>query len=1490
MPKRKPNKKRTYHITSQTAHQRAVEAWRTKHLRYQYGHARYVKHEGDAPDEPGKPLPEGTDAELGETKHEFEEIRTKQGEFTSLSGDVLKLPNGEVVENIDNLSAEELMALTQTSDVEPSKKLKGRIVKEPIDKLAVSSTEVGRLVDKKGKSLINSPADAIEKFPELMEFLHKHGYTSIETRKGVAWKNKAGDKIEILENGDIHENGTPVVVSNYNFVPSEESVLTYEAPEKPAAKNSRSWTTRDEINHASPRKPLTVEELYARDYPESVDPGNMGFLDSWKARHKFKRSQQNTLLDTIRNGKFHRGFSLTDTQGNFKIQSRPPDKASVGIRPDFLNAETTVTTMRYVPTEEGMTQRPKLTMVLPSPNRQSTHQVIQTPEGNEYIVRGHKTNDLRTKLAEIADNPEYKETFTPQAKKFLKNGKIKAKVANDIPGTTLFEITGEKGQILNPAEIEAIRKGLGVSENLTAKDYLKGAKQLEASIPEFRLETETVPAGQYVDEKDMNQYIDVRRTPYAAEGKNVYTRLGRTGLGESLTAQRLQEAQQSYEAANNRLAEASEASHTAAITRVRKQSIETAYQKDLSRAVELRQLLDKVDVSGALASASVTVGTESSRGQEPSQGSGMSRTSYKAFQKKDAIKYGKLKARVEFLKEQPQKFRPAGAGDSDLQEAQSELAKLQNQIKSRAEAYHRSAEWAVSKASAKNQAATELYETYASSDTDQLLARAKEAGLDVSTTLNLIEPMSEEQDINPMSSNTVVKHLEELQRIEKDLDTKKRILDKHTAAYEEAVANPKADEHDKERAANKAKEAAAKLADVKKLQKEQRESADILTVKGPKGQVLYYHAKEPSSDAIGWGKSWRPGEKELQDLAFAVPRTRQRHALENALATYAVDEQAGVEKLDDLILQSDPNITNDELNARREQLIKHGKELVAAGGAAGFYAAKRSAKVAGGTHAYEKFYTKAADRSEWFRNRQFVSPAEMREASQIDYKLARAKFRIAHPLSPLTSEGEMEGATWGWNRIAPPKWRHRRQPTIFSQNHEIRVPGMSKAIPIKANTKEDRLVSRLYEPAENYHALVNRHLERLEQDPENLTRLEKSRRKLALHELVRLEPQRQMHLTKMFTPEGGLQQIFGDALEHSTRFDKAQLIPRFEELQKGGLSSTQQEALNAATAGAKRDLHDIHILPKGVAPGLLGAGLLGAAAIHHYDQKHHGYNRVLENARKGIPETVNIPKTSIAASKTYTIPHNNFAEALDIGGREIPVGWRASLTSKQIRLRNHKDITKEPYKPGPLVGKISLRAPVPNDGSLLNSIYYAPQHQGKTKYAAPEKNLYVGGKRVPVNVEIGKKERWNEPGGPKKFKLSRANPNKLSNADIDKLAFIATHDSDPAVREQIHNFYADDPRYREVINDELRMYEIGEKHETLLKPTPSVKKLSENQLAQQKDLKLKLEDAIRGTTVRGTPVRKGGAIRSEDMPLVRRTSRQQAEQDREARNRYSREQ
>ena len=578
--------------------------------------------------------------------------------------------------------------------------------------------------------------------------------------------------------------------------------------------------------------------------------------------------------------------------------------------------------------------------------------------------------------------------------------------------------------------------------------------------------------------------------------------------------------------------------------------------------------------------------------------------------------------------------------------------------------------------------------------------------------------------------------------------------------------------------------------------------------------VLKYQAGEPRSDAIGWGKSWRPGEKELNAALFSAPRTKHDMRLEEALKLSETDPETSAAQIDALLKKQDPHASDEAIRHERNKLLEEGAALGSAGGSAAYYSAKRGAEEVLRTRAYRKFYEGPIGQSKIVQERDILRPIEFERFMPLEHRLDLWKAKIKHPLTDVERGGETWQANWN---ITPYKWKYRKHGTIFARDREVKVPGMDRTIKFKGNSKADRTVQETLDTLSRIHATqeeVEKLLDMSPEEVEALSNTAKFKRRAALKNArIQIDSQRQHHL------DTANSKIWQDELNKSQRFNnpenggKQKVLDQLADWEARGANIENIKARMAEEFHVKPvDLRDIRLLPKNTVPTVLAAGLIGGTLVHRYN-RHHG---TTSKIKPHIPETLSIPYAHIEATRRYVLPNSNSMDALDVGGKAIPVAWRASVRSKELRLRNHRDITGAPYKPGPLVGKISA-ATVSNDGSWRNSLIYQ-QHMGG-KYMPTEKNAYVAGKKLPFNIDIGQKERWNEPRGAKRLKLKTANPNKLGKTDIEKIALITTQGNplDPKVQD-LQKFYADDERYTDIVNNPEAVASLKNRYAKTLLP------------------------------------------------------------------------
>ena len=85
--------------------------------------------------------------------------------------------------------------------------------------------------------------------------------------------------------------------------------------------------------------------------------------------------------------------------------------------------------------------------------------------------------------------------------------------------------------------------------------------------------------------------------------------------------------------------------------------------------------------------------------------------------------------------------------------------------------------------------------------------------------------------------------------------------------------------------------------------------------------------------------------------------------------------------------------------------------------------------------------------------------------------------------------------------------------------------------------------------------------------------------------------------------------------------------------------------------------------------------------------------------------------------------------------------------------------------------------------------------------------MYVKGKKIPLDISIGRKERWTD----KNHRLSaKNNPYKLDQDDREKLVLLASQS--PEDKDRIMNFYHGDAKLEEMMGSSREFERINKKN------------------------------------------------------------------------------
>lgn len=614
----------------------------------------------------------------------------------------------------------------------------------------------------------------------------------------------------------------------------------------------------------------------------------------------------------------------------------------------------------------------------------------------------------------------------------------------------------------------------------------------------------------------------------------------------------------------------------------------------------------------------------------------------------------------------------------------------------------------------------------------------------------------------------------------------------------------------------------------KELQPGERDSIGVAVG----NRALQYHFKE-DTDAMGWGTSWRPGNKELAAAALAIPRATQDREKAEAWNASLTHNDAPMKAY---LTKYHPDLETDaEVKDRKHQILTEGKALASAGVLASYYGQKRSWPTRAGNAAWAGFqrvpvvgpkaygfaekHGLTKERGNLFKD---LNWAYRRPIAQ---KIERAKFRIQHPLvsgtnDPITGKVVPDYTVPGvmsHSKLNIPSWRYRQ--------HIDMPPGRKagrafekkvEALKGKARTRES--VGRVLagkKGTSRLDAWLNLQQGRtMLHDPHRRANETLEQQIRALH----TEVTSALETKEPFELRG---------LKHNTtvkeqpeyklllRRSQKELEGLLGKIKKNPKSYSHEELSSLIKSYVAQHPNKIPaaIWKTGKVGGAIGltagAGVLAVDRYQSYKQKKgEDVDHPLLDTL--TPSRIAIPKVKVQRTMEFTVPHTRLTDALDLQGEKIPIAGRISVVKEEkATLRGQRDISGESYKRNlPLLGGVGVTAPAEVKGSLKDSVLRPNSSSG----LGPAKNMYMMGKKVPVDFSVGKKERWDN----KQHKLrAKYNRYKLDQEDREHILMLATETPDRSVSpegERLLAFYHGDEKLEEMVGDKTEIDRVHKKN------------------------------------------------------------------------------
>lgn len=208
-------------------------------------------------------------------------------------------------------------------------------------------------------------------------------------------------------------------------------------------------------------------------------------------------------------------------------------------------------------------------------------------------------------------------------------------------------------------------------------------------------------------------------------------------------------------------------------------------------------------------------------------------------------------------------------------------------------------------------------------------------------------------------------------------------------------------------------------------------------------------------------------------------------------------------------------------------------------------------------------------------------------------------------------------------------------------------------------------------------------------------------------------------------------------------------------------------------------------LPDPKKPTTIAAAVAVAALAAHYGRHKYVESKKPKDERiayynKVLPKAFDVPTVKIRQTGWVRTPNNAFTREFDLQNKKVAVRAGVSLQKKRIALRPME--WNEPLAPNaPIFG--GIRSHKTAQGSWSKSLIFeqmTPREQRRVvRRGKPgEYGITVKGKKLPIRVEVGKRE---------KIELKARNPHRLTQQDRDNIVW-AVHGT--PMEENTKNFYS----------------------------------------------------------------------------------------------------
>lgn len=463
------------------------------------------------------------------------------------------------------------------------------------------------------------------------------------------------------------------------------------------------------------------------------------------------------------------------------------------------------------------------------------------------------------------------------------------------------------------------------------------------------------------------------------------------------------------------------------------------------------------------------------------------------------------------------------------------------------------------------------------------------------------------------------------------------------------------------------------------------------------------------------------------------------------------------------------------------------KDIAAAGGFAAFYGTRKNVRKGWAPDFANRKLDTLAKKNKWFNNNMENARFDIDEAfvrGGLVPRIANAKFKVKHPFS--SPEGVTMGVEWGgiadrtgqysrWIPGSKDRIESRKLKVEIARIHRLKNTEAFLDKNAYANGPFGRIARHRSEPMARWQDWKDFHSEdgvianAIEKSKEGIeSHPEGSKANKAAWELHRLASQAQK--------------------DHELKTNAM----RFRKPGVWTPGTTMPEHMSLVPVGAKKNgrLRSIGTPSKNL---MIGGGIAASAVGAHYLYYRHKQKQLLPEDRESYlsfitPGPIELPTVHTRATGHARIPHNNFTDEFNLGGKRVPVQFGVSPGRKNVWKGSPKDRGYNPK--AKLTGGIRGSGKGTHGGSLAESLFFDQAASGnKARSKVPEGGqILFRGKKLPIRGKIGKKE---------KVILSPTNPNRLTQADRENLVW-AFHNDREGWR-QMKEFYSGDERMQRLM-------------------------------------------------------------------------------------------